>query len=254
MKEKMDNLKYYLSALTDIALPRCCIVCGRELGIRESHLCIYCSADFPFTRFWISTHNEMADRLNLMIGKDMEENSGKFERYSFAAALFFYHGEAGYKKIPQGLKYRKRIGEGRYFSRMLADKIFSAEWFRDVDMVVPVPLHWKRRWKRGYNQAEIIAEELAGNKKAELCRNLLLRGRYTATQTRMAVEDKKTNVSGAFSINERIASRCSPSHILLVDDVFTTGATMNACHRVLRNYFGRQVRISAVTLGFVSSG
>ena len=87
----MDGLKYFLSSLADLALPRSCIVCGRDLETRENHLCIYCAADFPFTRFWTSDRNEMADRLNSLISRDMqtEERETGYERYSYAAALFF---------------------------------------------------------------------------------------------------------------------------------------------------------------------
>lgn len=252
----MDALKYYLSSLADLAMPRCCMVCGRQLGTRENHLCIYCSADFPFTRFWTSRQNAMADRLNAIISRDMTEGTvgSAYERYSSAAALFFYHGDAGYKKIPQGLKYRKQVGAGRYFARLLAAKLFSASWFSDVDIVVPVPLHWKRRWERGYNQAEVIAAELARVKGCTLQTGLLRRGKYTVSQTRLGIEEKRKNVSGAFGIVPEVASRYYPSHILLADDVFTTGATMAACHHALRGYYGTGTRISAATLGFVDSG
>ena len=252
----MENLKYCLESLADLALPRCCMVCGRQLETRENHLCIYCSADFPFTRFWLSPLNSMADRFNGMISRTMDENPDRetYESYSYAAALFFYHGEAGYRQIPQGLKYRKRLGEGRHFARMLGNKIFPCEWFADVDMVVPVPLHWKRRWTRGYNQAEVIAAELAGIQDCVMETRLLTRNRQTATQTRLSVEDKSANVHGAFGLVEKTAAVCSPSHILLVDDVFTTGATITACHQVLRSRFGTGTRISAATLGFVTSG
>ncbi len=255
LKEKMEKITYYLSALADIALPRCCIVCGRQLGTRENHLCLYCAADFPFTRFWSSSRNDMADRLNLSISRDMEshpENAG-YEKYSYAVALFFYYGEAPYKKIPQGLKYRKQFGEGRYFAGLLAEKAFSCRWFSDVDMIIPVPLHWKRKWDRGYNQAEVIAAELAAEKRCRMQADLLCRGKYTLTQTRLSVEDKKRNVNSAFHVRENVADRYSPEHIMLVDDVFTTGATMTACHHALRGFYGRDIRISAAALGFVSS-
>ena len=79
----------------------------------------------------------MADRFNLSISRDMElfpETAG-YEKYSYATALFYYHGEAAYKRIPQGLKYRKQFGEGRHFAGILAERTFSCSWFSDVDMI-----------------------------------------------------------------------------------------------------------------------
>ena len=249
------ELEYYLESLADLALPRHCIVCGRRLETRESHLCIYCAADFPFTFFWNTARNEMSDRYNALINRDIENEEAvtEYERYSNAAALFFYHSEAGFRKIPQLLKYRKRFAVGRHFAGLFARMVFSSEIFRTVDMVVPVPLHRRRLRERGYNQTEILAGELGMAGGIRVRNDLLKREKYTVSQTRLGVEDKKSNVRGAFSVAGKIAAGCSPSHILVVDDVFTTGATITACHHALRGFFGPRVRISAATLGFVSS-
>ena len=194
----------------------------------------------------------MADRLNAIISRDMTEGTigSAYERYSSAAALFFYHGDAGYKKIPQGLKYRKQVGAGRYFARLLAVKLFSASWFSDVDIVVPVPLHWKRRWERGYNQAEVIARGIAGRIHADLCTGILFRSRRTATQTRLDIKGKEDNVRSAFAARKSIPPGIR--HILLVDDVFTTGATLYACWQAVRTV-SRDTRISIATLALVSN-
>ena len=244
MKEKMDNLKYYLSALADIALPRCCIVCGRQLGTRESHLCLYCSADFPFTRFWISPRNAMSDRLNLALSRAMEKHqeSLAYEKYSYAIALFYYHGEAAYKKIPQGLKYRKQFGEGRYFSRLLAEKTFSCRWFSDVDMLIPVPLHWKRKWERGYNQAELLAREL-GRGLGIPVRKLLGRKTFTAVQKNLGYAARQRNEAGAFfALSPPVAEK----RLILVDDVYTTGATAENCTRALLRAGAEEVWLLAM--------
>ena len=248
----MSGVGYYLSGLADLVLPRECIVCGRRLQVRENHLCIFCSADFPYTYFWNSGHNQMSDRLNALISRNMEEEGLRCERYVRAAALFFYNSDAGYRKIPQQLKYRKRLAMGRCFAGMLADRLFSSPEFESVDTVVPVPLHWRRYLGRGYNQAGVIAGQMAVTGKKRYCPGLLVRERNTRTQTRLSVEDKKSNVRNAFRVVGKEACGISPSHILLVDDVFTTGATIHACYHALRLFYGFGIRISAATLGFVS--
>jgi len=117
-----------------------------------------------------------------------------------------------------------------------------------VDCVVPVPLHWKRKWKRGYNQAEIIAGEVALALHAEADKGILRRKRNTMTQTRLDVKGKEENVKDAF---EAVAEGKDFRHILLVDDIFTTGSTLFACFAALRFVFPPGVRISVATLGFV---
>ncbi len=243
--------------------------------------------------------------------------------YQRAAALFFYRRGSGYDQITQALKYGRYFAAGRHFAAMLGQRLRESPLFSDVDLVVPVPLHWTRRVRRGYNQAEVIAREIAralsarradwGGDPTGTCKvasslvaaspalvafapRLLRRVRRTKTQTRVAdsstssIDARSANVSGAFAVNLKELSRNRQSvhtwsdllpgvckkgqkrsylasffaryaqhadfntnkirHILLVDDVFTTGATLAACHDALRKAFGPEVRISVATLAF----
>jgi len=248
-----------LRAAGEILLPRQCITCGQRLLLEEKHLCLECLADLPQTYFWTMSHNPMADRFNENIQKDIEtdEDDGLHERYAYAAALFFYHSEAQYRLIPYQIKYHGNIRAGRYFGRMLGNRLASSKLFEDVDMVVPVPLHWTRKWKRGYNQAEVIAGAVAEALGAPMRTDLLRRRKRTTTQTRMEVEDKRKNVAEAFVSTPSladIAAQDSVRHLLLIDDVFTTGSTLMACFTALRTVFPPDVRISVATLGFVGEG
>ena len=237
----------YVRAMIDILLPRTCIVCGRKLNIYEKHLCLHCASDLPLTRFGLMSHNPMADKFNEAIQNGLED-SWRQEAYAFASALFFYEEESGYRHIPHQIKYQGNILAGRYFGRMLGRELMSADWTSDVDMVIPVPLHWKRRWSRGYNQAEIIAEGVAAELGVPMRTDILKRVRKTQTQTVLDVSEKSANVSGAFSACAPVAD---PKHILLIDDVFTTGSTLHSCYLALREVYPYPVRISVATLGFV---
>ena len=249
----------HLSACLDMLLPRTCIVCGKKLLVNEIHICLQCGIDLPLTYFWDRTHNPMADRFNEKLQEWLEADT--YERYAYASALFFYNEESDYKNITRELKYNGNIPAGRYFARMLGKRMASCGHFRDVVMVIPVPLHWKREWSRGYNQAEVIAEEIAESLGAAMRNDILRRVRNTKTQTKLDVEGKAANVKEAFAVRDRqilldaIASSCKdggrPGHILLVDDVFTTGSTVLACFTALRAAFPSSVRISIATLGFV---
>lgn len=259
-----------LKAAADILLPRVCITCGRKLLLNEKHLCLGCLADLPQTFFWTMSHNPMADKFNEIIQKTLEEgvSSGNacaretsdaaedssHEHYAYAAALFFYHSEADYRLIPYQIKYHGNISAGRYFGKMLGRRLAGSAFYRDVDLVIPVPLHWTRRWKRGYNQAEVIASGVAEAMQLPVRTDLLKRCRRTSTQTKLEVDAKRKNVAGAFEVTPELVSlmeQGSASHLLLIDDVFTTGSTLHACFTALRQILPPSVRISVATLGYV---
>ena len=237
----------YVRAMIDILLPRTCIVCGRKLNIYEKHLCLHCASDLPLTRFGLMSHNPMADKFNEAIQNGLED-SWRQEAYAFASALFFYEEESGYKHIPHQIKYQGNIPAGRYFGRMLGRELLSAEWTSDIDMIIPVPLHWRRGWSRGYNQAAIIAEGVSAELGIPMRTDILKRIRKTQTQTRLEVSEKSVNVADAFSACGSVAD---PKHILLIDDVFTTGSTLHSCFLALREVYPYPVKISVATLGFV---
>lgn len=233
-------------ALADLVMPRTCLVCGQVLGVREKHLCIWCELDLPLTYYWDWVHNPMADEFNALL--ERLRPAGETMPYVYAAALMFYHHENPYKQIPQALKYNGNLAAGRFYAARLGRFMARSGQFKDVDLVVPVPLHWYRKWRRGYNQAEVIARELALALDARMEAKVLRRVRRTRSQTSLDADDRIKNVADVFRI------RHIPSaihHLLIVDDTFTTGATLWACYAILRAALGPDVRISVATLSVV---
>lgn len=244
------DLKNFFPSILDLVMPRVCVVCGRELCREERTICRSCLSDVPYTYHWLLPRNPMADRLNSLIE---ERTPLGYEPYSYACALFHYKPDSAYSNITKSLKYRRNLEAGRYFASALAGMISVAPHFADADLVIPVPLHWSRRWSRGYNQAEIIAEGLSCDLGIRMEKDLLVRTRRTRSQAGINSGEKERNVLGAFKVKPRVLAGIredSPRHILIVDDVFTTGFTACECHRVLRSVFGPSVRISVVTLGY----
>ena len=227
-------------------MPRQCLVCGRQLGAQEEHLCIWCAADLPLTYYWEMPHNPMADQFNALL--ERKRADGERMPYVYAAALLFYHHENPFKQIPKALKYGGNLAAGRFFSARLGRYMAAALQFADVDLVVPVPLHWYRKWRRGYNQAQVIAAEVAKVLGARLGADVLCRTRRTRTQTRLDADARLKNVAGVFQVRK---PPLEARHILLLDDTFTTGATLATCFQALRAALGPGPRISVATLSVV---
>lgn len=229
-------------------MPRCCLVCGRQLGLHEKHLCIRCEADLPLTYYWEQVHNPMADRLNAVL--ERQRVPGAPMPYVPAAALLFYKHDNPYKNIPQALKYGGNLSAGRFFAQRLGSYLAASDGFYDVDCVIPVPLHWARRWRRGYNQAEVLARALASALGARVAPRALRRVRRTRTQTTLDASERLRNVQSVFRVG---AVPAGVRHVLIVDDTFTTGATLAACCTVLRAALGPSVRLSVATLSVVDA-
>ena len=240
-------LSAMIKEMADIIMPRECLVCGRKLARHERFLCMWCASDLPLTYYWEQPHNIMSDKFNGLLERFRGE--GEKMEYSYAAALMYYHQENPYKRIPQAVKYNYNIPAGRFFADLLGDKLASATQFATVDAVIPVPLHWLRRYRRGYNQAEVIAAAVAGKLGVKMLPKALARRRRTGTQTRLDATSRLKNVVGVFRVR-----KLPPGlrHILLIDDTFTTGATLAACTLALRAV-DPDLMVSVATLSVVDS-
>ena len=237
------GLRLALAGLRDLFFVRSCAVCGKALdsdpGAAAEALCSGCLEDIPLTYFWNYSENAAMDRL-----------AGLCHVYN-AASLFFYRHDSAYCDIVRRCKYGGDIALGRWAGEMLGRQLASGGLYSGVQAIVPVPLHPLKRWRRGFNQSEIIACGIAASfPGVPVVPGLLYRRRYTATQTRKSVTERGRNVSGAFALRRRQLERLRAAgmrHILLVDDVLTTGATLSECIRLMEPFF----TVSVATLGFV---
>lgn len=220
----------------------------------------------PLTYFSNSKYNKMSECFNHLIDKKNNVFSKDKIDYVLATSLFFYNSDSGYSNITKELKYFGNIPSGRFFSKILGTSLRLSPYFNNVSVIIPVPLHWKRRLKRGYNQAEIISSELALTLSASMYNDILYRSRSTKTQTGIEMNAKYENVKDAFSVNYEKLKKCisevssynNEIHILIVDDVFTSGSTMFSCYKPLKIALDKispkvSYRISIATLGFVST-
>ena len=212
-------------------------MCGEFLQTDERYVCAECLADMPLTYFWTWRENP-AERMLW----------GRTYLYG-VVSLFYYSYDNDYKELLHQVKYGGDVALGRWLGEMLGR--YMRDSYPSPEVIVPVPLHWRRKWRRGYNQAEVIASGLAeGMDGRPVVTRLLRRGKYAVSQTRMHVGNKWENVSGAFSLNPKAdLETLRGRHILLVDDVLTTGATAEACWDALRVI--PDIKISYASVAFV---
>ncbi len=272
----IKGFRFSLQALADLFFTRNCVVCGRALDPGQKYVCVHCLEDMPLTYFWDYPVNAAMERLGVRPGdggaayapsspQDGQSGAsvplasgegGAGCRVYNAASLFFYRHESPWCELVRLFKYGRDEGLGLWSARLLGEYLAGGGLYSGVQAVMPVPLHPLKKWRRGFNQAEIIArgvaEGLAGGDRSALpvAADLLRRRRYTSTQTRKSAAERRTGISGAFALNRRALARLKAAgvrHVLLVDDVMTTGATISECIRLLSPHF----TVSVATLGFV---
>ncbi|MBR4951780.1 MAG: ComF family protein [Alistipes sp.] len=210
-----------------------CIICGRSMGGELGSICLKCRFEMPTTRYLYSSNNPVKEHFE-MIAPIVE-----------ASSYLYFRTDDRWRKMIHRLKYQGEWRLGLTFGELYGAELKSSGLYNDVDLVVPVPLHVMKYLKRKYNQSEYIAEGIAKELGVKVDRRSLYRRRNNPSQTRQHASERWLNVSDLFAVRnpERLENR----HILLVDDVLTTGATLSACIYALQ----RDVptcRISIATL------
>ena len=226
---------HYLRRFLDFLCPRHCVVCGRTLSPSEQSLCGVCLLHLPRTTFQFTPcENDVAQ---LFWGQLPVER---------AAALFFYEPHSETAQLLYQLKYNQRPDIGEDLGRVMAKEMQLAHFFDGIDVLVPVPLSRKRRRQRGYNQSEMLARGISDVTRLPIDTRSVCRDHFHKSQTFLTRLERRENVEGIFRLRH---PKCLEGrHVLLIDDVCTTGATLIACGEALRHVPG--IRISVLTLAY----
>lgn len=198
-----------------LVYPPVCEVCLKNLQRGESFLCMHCLFSLPRTDFNMHKENPLT---KLFWGRVQIETG---------TALFYYDKGGRVQKLVHRLKYKGGIALGNYLGKQLGHHIRSSGHFCGLDYIVPVPLHKDRLKKRGFNQSEIIGHGISTVIEVPQRASILVRVSATQSQTRKRRFMRWENVESVFSVN--ISEEIRGKHVLLVDDVITTGSTLEAC-------------------------
>jgi len=238
---KLRELKH---SLTHLFYPHLCEGCSKPLLINEKVLCIGCSLEIPETPYHAIENNETALRF-----------AGRVPFVS-ATSYAYFTNDGLLQHLVHGLKYKNKKETGYYLGQKFATSLLStayqreeANWASSIDMIIPVPLHKKKQAKRGYNQSMLIAEGMSKVLNIPATEKLLIRARDTESQTHKTRAERVNNMAEAFQVTDN--TQLTGKHILLCDDVLTTGATMEACALALMNV--KDIKISICTIGIAIS-
>lgn len=227
------KLSDILQATADIFMPRVCPVCGKVLDGGERYICRKCLMNLPRTGFEELPLNSMVQRF---AGKVPVER---------ATAYFFYERNAPYSQILQDIKYRNVPSMGRWMARRYAESITGTGFWDGIDYLIPVPLHITKMAKRGYNQADYIAMGISDATSIPIYEAIdAVKGHET--QTHKSAYERMLNTQGLYAPIPETAETLVDKHVMIIDDVITTGATMLSCAECIRHISG--IRISFFTL------
>ena len=222
-----------LNDIRHLVFPQKCLSCDSELTGAENSICSLCTANFTETNFHLSDEPTLMDKIfwgRISIHKTY--------------ALFFFEKEKTTQKILFQLKYKNNPAVGHYFGKEMGKRIRLNPGFQDVDVYIPIPLHPKKEFTRGYNQSEALAKGIAEELEAPLDARCLKRVQHGKSQTTKSRFERWNSIQSTFKIKDSIKQY---KHIVLVDDVITTGSTIEVIAAAILEKHPK-VKISVVTL------
>ncbi len=222
----------YFNDFLNLFYPRLCEACGNYLFKNEETICTRCLFLLPKTDFHLEKNNPVSilfwGRVNI----------------SYATSYYTFHKGSQFQKLIHKLKYHNKKEIGIALGKHFGESLKKSDFFKDIDLIIPVPLHPRKEKIRGYNQAHMIAIGLGQSMQKPVEINNLIRLIHTESQTRKSKLERWENVDNIFDI--QLPDNLCNKHILLVDDVVTTGSTLESCARAILKAEGAKVSIATL--------
>ena len=232
------TVKSWINSLTGMFFPEVCQICGCSLVEGEKVMCSHCNLKMSRTNFHLHTENALIERLIC---------HARIER---AVSMYYYVREDPYSKLIHKLKYNRQRQIGLDWARMYAKEIAQSHFFAGIDLILPVPMHRWKELQRGYNQSFVIAKGIQAETDIPIGNNLVATKAHS-TQTRKGSYGRWLNAEGIYGV--RNAEKLANKHVLVIDDVVTTGATIIHCCEALAEA-EPSVKISVLSLATTRLG
>lgn len=229
---QVPSLQHLFLHLLRLVYPNNCLLCHECLAVGEEHLCLSCLYKLPKTNYHLLADNAIEKRF-----------WGKVNVHHASSYLYFEKG-GSVQKVLHHIKYKDGKELAVYMGKQMGLSLKDSPFYQDVDYIIPVPLHPNRLRRRGYNQSELLVSGIAQAMGKVMDVNTLIRPVENPTQTKKSVYERWENTNGIFQITN--TQQFENKHVLLVDDVLTTGSTLEACVQAMLQC--NNIRVSIVTL------
>lgn len=223
-----------LKSLVNLLFPKTCCGCNVALLQAENTVCTRCRHDMPFTQHYKNVNNEVYNRFQ---GRLLLEH---------ASSAVYFHKKGMVQQMVHNLKYKGQQQVGTLIGQLYGNDLKYVESLQTITEIIPVPLHPKKLRERGYNQVTTFGRELATALNVPYNETILLRKTYTKTQTNKNLAARAEIIGSAFDV--KYTQKDIGKHFLLIDDVVTTGATLEACGRALLQI--PNSKLSIVTIAY----
>lgn len=234
MKKKVSKIiNQYYDGLLALIFPYFCVVCSEELNQKSEHLCFSCESNLHYTFFEKYEDYSVADQV--FWGRLKIEN---------VYSLLYFEEATSTQKILHHIKYNEGKDLAHFMGKMVGKKLKSNPKYKEIDALVPIPIHSKKEFSRGYNQSLLIANGLSEELNIPVV-DALYRKTHDESQTRKSKDERYQNVKGKFALKENGLSEYK--HVLIIDDVLTTGSTLEFASRAIYEV-GSNTKVSLATL------
>ncbi|MDB4402931.1 phosphoribosyltransferase family protein [Algibacter sp.] len=221
-----------LKSIINLFFPKVCYACHNLLNDNEDTICMNCRHDLPITNFHFDNNDSVA---KVLYGRAKIENG---------TALFRFEKKGNVQRLIHNLKYKDHEHIGFILGNWLGGELKTLESYKNIDVVIPVPLHKNKLKKRGYNQVALFGQQVAEALNADYLDDVLVKVTNTKSQVNKKRLARWTNSDELFTLKNIEA--IDNKHILVVDDIITTGATLEACISILNQ--AKNIKISIATM------